>query len=123
MFNIAWTDGIDISQLQGDEPDIDYWMASNQSGAEPIAVQNEAPDLMMGFLRYVQGAKKHFVYLPNISKSTSSSEDKRYLNREKEQALVTLDNDVQIEHVVGDELQNETGEVFRIATITLREVK
>ena len=123
VFNIAWTDGIDISQLQGDEPDIDYWMASNQSGAEPIAVQNEAPDLMMGFLKYVQGAKKHFVYLPNISKSTSSSEDKRYLNREKEQALVTLDNDVQIEHVVGDELQNETGEVFRIATITLREVK
>lgn len=123
VFNIAWTDGIDISQLQGDDPDIDYWMASNQSGAEPIAVQNEAPDLMIGFLRYVQGAKKHFVYLPNISKSTSSSEDKRYLNREKEQALVTLDNDVQIEHVVGDELQNETGEVFRIATITLREVK
>lgn len=123
VFNLAWTDGIDISQLQGDEPDIDYWMASNQTGAEPIAVQNEAPDLMMGFLRYVQGAKKHFVYLPNISKSTSSSEDKRYLNREKEQALVTLDNDIQIEHVVGDELQNETGEVFRIATITLREVK
>jgi len=123
VFNLAWTDGIDVSQLQGDEPDIDYWMASNQSGAEPIAVQNEAPDLMMGFLKYIQGAKKHFVYLPNISKSTSSSEDKRYLNREKEQALVTLDNDVQIEHVVGDELQNETGEVFRIATITLREVK
>ena len=123
IFNLAWTDGIDVSQLQGDEPDIDYWMASNQSGAEPIAVQNEAPDLMIGFLKYVQGAKKHFVYLPNISKSTSSAEDKRYLNREKEQALVTLDNDVQIEHVVGDELQNETGEVFRIATITLREVK
>ena len=58
-----------------------------------------------------------------LSKSTSSSEDKRYLNREKEQALVTLDNDVQIEHVVGDELQNETGEVFRIATMTLREGK
>jgi hypothetical protein len=100
IFNLAWTDGIDVSQLQGDEPDIDYWMASNQSGAEPIAVQNEAPDLMIGFLKYVQGAKKHFVYLPNISKY-----------------------DVQIEHVVGDELQNETGEVFRIATITLREVK
>ena len=123
VFNVAWTDGIDISQLQGDEPDIDYWMASNQSGAEPIAVNNEAPDLMMGFLRYVQGAKKHFVYLPNISKSTSSSQDKRYLSREKEQALVTLENNVQIEHVVGDELQAQTGEVFRIATITMKEVK
>ncbi len=123
VFNLAWTDGIDISQLQGDEPDVDYWVSSNQSGAEPIAVNNEAPDLMMGFLRYVQGAKKHFVYLPNISKSTSSSGDKRYLNREKEQALVTLEGDVQIEHVVGDELQSQTGEVFRIATITLKEVK
>ena len=98
-------------------------MASNQTGAEPIAVQNDAPDLMIGFLKYVQGAKKHFVYLPNITKSTSSSEDKRYLWSEKEQALVTLDNDVQIEHVVGDELQSQAGEVFRIATITLREVK
>jgi len=45
------------------------------------------------------------------------------LNREKEQALVTLEGDVQIEHVVGDELQVESGEVFRIATITLKEVK
>ena len=122
-FNVAWTDGIDISQLQGNQPDVDYWMASNQSGAEPIAVQNEAPDLMIGFLKYVQGAKKHFVYLPNITKSTSSSEDKRYLGREKEQALVTLDGDVQIEHVVGDELQAQSGEVFRIATITMKEVK
>ena len=123
VFNLAWTDGIDISQLQGFNPDIDYWMASNQTGAEPIAVQNDAPDLMIGFLKYVQGAKKHFVYLPNITKSTSSSEDKRYLWSENEQALVTLDNDVQIEHVVGDELQSQAGEVFRIATITLREVK
>ena len=123
VFNLAWTDGIDVSQLQGDEPDVDYWMASNQTGAEPIAVNNDAPDLMLGFLKYVQGAKKHFVYLPNISKSTSSSEDIRYLNRETEQALVTLDNNVQIEHIVGDELQNTTGELFRIATITLREVK
>ena len=123
VFNLAWTDGIDISQLQGTSPNIDYWMSSNQSGAEPIAVNNEAPDLMMGFLRYVQGAVKHFVYLPNILKSTSLAEDKRYLNREKEQALVTLEGDVQIEHVVGDELQVESGEVFRIATITLKEVK
>ena len=123
VFNLAWTDGIDISQLQGDSPDIDYWMSSNQSGAEPIAVNNEAPDLMIGFLRYIQGAVKHFVYLPNVTKSTSLAQDKRYLNREKEQALVTLEGDVQIEHVVGDELQVESGEVFRIATITLKEVK
>lgn len=122
IYNLAWTDGIDISQLQGGEPDIDYWMSSNSVNAEPIAVNNEAPDLMMGFLEYVQGQKKHFVYLPNITKSTSPALDKRYLNRIKEQVLVTLESDVQIEHVVGDELQNETGEVFRIATINMKQV-
>ncbi len=122
IYNVAWTDGIDISQLQGLEPDIDYWVSSTTANAEPIAVNNEAPDLMLGFLDYVQGQKKHFVYLPNISKSTSSSEDKRYLGRVDEQVMVTLESDIQIEHVVGDELQNQTGEVFRIATINMRQV-
>ena len=122
IYNVAWTDGIDISQLQGLEPDVDYWVSSTSANAEPIAVNNEAPDLMLGFLDYVQGQKKHFVYLPNISKSTSSSEDKRYLGRVDEQVMVTLESDIQIEHVVGDELQNQTGEVFRIATINMKQV-
>ena len=78
---------------------------------------------MLGFLRRVQGARKHFVYLPNISISTSASGDIRLLNREKEQALVTLDNDISIEHVVGDELQTQAGEVFRIANMSFTEVK
>lgn len=122
IYSLAWTDGIDISQLQGSEPTVDYWVSSTTANAEPIAVNNEAPDLMLGFLDYVQGQKKHFVYLPNISKSTSSSEDKRYLSRVDEQVMVTLESDIQIEHVVGDELQSQTGEVFRIATINMRQV-
>ena len=122
-FRIAWTDGVDISTLQGLEPTPDYWKLSNQTGSLPIAVHNEAPDLMLGFLRRVQGARKHFVYLPNISISTSASGDIRLLNREKEQALVTLDNDISIEHVVGDELQTQAGEVFRIANMSFTEVK
>ena len=122
IYSLAWTDGIDISQLQGSEPTVDYWVSSTTANAEPIAVNNEAPDLMLGFLDYVQGSKKHFVYLPNISKSTSSSEDKRYLGRVDEQVMVTLESDIQIEHVVGDELQSQTGEVFRIATINMKQV-
>ena len=62
------------------------------------------------------------MYLPNITKSTSTAEDKRYLGRQTEQVLVTLESDIQIEHVVGDELQSQSGEVFRIATINLREI-
>jgi hypothetical protein len=122
-FRIAWTDGVDISTLQGLEPEPDYWKASNQAGSQPIAVENEAPDLMLGFLQYVQGARKHFVYIPNISKSTSAAGDIRQINRDKEHALVTLDNDITIEHVVGDELQTQAGEVFRIANMSFSEVK
>jgi hypothetical protein len=96
-FRIAWTDGVDISTLQGLEPE--------------------------GFLQYVQGARKHFVYIPNISKSTSAAGDIRQINRDKEHALVTLDNDITIEHVVGDELQTQTGEVFRLANMSFTEVK
>ena len=40
-----------------------------------------------------------------------------------EQALVTLDNDISIEHVVGDELQTQAGEVFRSANMSFTEVK
>ena len=121
-FRLAWTDGIDISQLQGAEPLIDFWVSSNQTGAQPIAVQNDAPDLMMGVIRYLQGNVSPMVYLPNITKSTSASGDFRVLQRQTEQALVTLESEITIENVVGDELQTGTGEVFRIASINLREI-
>ena len=120
VFRVAWTDGVDISQLQGDEPDIDYWISSSSVGAEPIAVNNEAPDLMMEMVRYLQGAKKHFVYLPLITQD----DDFRVLQRHNEHALVTLESDISIEHVVGDELQSgNIGEVYRIASINMKEVK
>ena len=82
----------------------------------------------MNLIQYLQGSVSPIVYLPNISKSTSASGDFRLLKRANEHALVTLDSDVSIESVLGDELQGGTGsagtigEVFRIASIVLREV-
>ncbi|MEC7616843.1 MAG: hypothetical protein VYD39_01355, partial [Bacteroidota bacterium] len=122
IINLSWSEGIDISSLQGDEPNIDYWVSSNQTGAEPIAVQDEAPDLLSNFVRTLTGSKDPIVYLPVITKSTSSGEDFRVLQREKEQLLCTLDSDITISHVLGDELQSEGGEVFRVATMTFREI-
>ena len=104
MFRIAWTDGIDISSLQGDAQIWDYWTSSNQTGAQPIAIENDVPDLMLNMVRYLQGSVHPIVYLPNISKSTSGSGDFRLLNRSTHQALVTLESDIEISHVVGDEL-------------------
>lgn len=123
VYRLAWTDGIDISSLQGDNPSPDYWISSNQANAQPIAIENDAPDLMMNLLDYLQGSVNPIVYIPNISKSSSASGDVRLLQRDKEQALVTLESDVIIESVIGSELQaGNVGEVFRIANITLRQV-
>mgnify|MGYP003351740692 CR=1 FL=1 len=48
--------------------------------------------------------------------------ENRELKREKEQILCTLEGDVEIEHVLGDEFQTSGGEVFRVATISLLEI-
>mgnify|MGYP003109184950 FL=1 len=115
QFRIAWTEGVDTRQLQGLDPTPDYWTGSTTSGAEPIAIDGDVPDLLLGLVSYLQGSSKPIVYLPSISKT----DDTKELTRQTEQALVTLESDVTIEHVIGDELVSE---VFRIATINLLEV-
>ena len=117
LFRIAWTEGIDISEIQGDNPDPDYWIADAVSG-QPIAIANDVPDLLQGLLDYLQGEKTPIVYLPMIAKGA----DARELLRENEQALVMLVGDVQVENVLGDELVTDGGELMRIATLTLQEV-
>ena len=117
LFRVAWTEGIDISEIQGDNPDPDYWIADASSG-QPIAIANDVPDLLQGLLDYLQGEKTPIVYLPLISKSTNPRE----LHRETEQALVMLVGDVQVENVLGDELVTDGGELMRCATITLQEI-
>ena len=115
---LGWTEGIDVSDLQGDAPDPNYWMSSSSAGAEPVAIENDVPDLLMGLLDYLSGTRNPIVYLPLLSQSS----DYRELVREKEQILCTLEGDVEIEHVLGDEFQTSGGEVFRVATISLLEI-
>ena len=117
-FRIGWTEGIDISTLQGDNPDPDYWTASLSGSKEPIAIANDVPYLLQGLLDYLQGEKTPIVYLPFIEKSNNPRE----LMRDDEQALCVLVGDVQIESVLGNELQNTGGELMRVGTMTLQEV-
>jgi hypothetical protein len=117
IFRIAWTEGIDISELQGDNPDPDYWIADVASG-QPVAIANDVPDLLQGLLDYLQGEKTPLVYLPLITQT----DDPRELLRENEQALVMLTGDVQVENVLGDELVTSGGELMRIATLTMQEI-
>lgn len=118
VIRVAWTDGVDTSSLFADPADPDYY---NLFAGDPIAARGDAPMNMMGLVQYVDGSRDAVVYLPSLPKLPSTHIT---LNRYHEHMLCTLGTDVQIEHVIGDELQTQNaGEVFRVSTVLLREVR
>ena len=123
---VAWVEGVDISDLYESDADPDFWIGTTSSGGEAIAALNDVPDLMIGLARYLNGSQNPLVYLPYLDKSTGA-QDNQIFNRYSNHMLCTLDGDVQIENVLGDEWNNRTtstqGELMRIATINLREVR
>ena len=116
---VSWSDGVDISSFYNTDPDPDYFKSSSSGGALGVSNFKDAPYLLEGVLREVQGTQKPLVYLPKIV----TNDDIRVLNRRHEHMIGLLDSEVQIESITGDELTGDgTGEVFRVATLTLREI-
>tara|TARA_R110000850_G_scaffold207423_2_gene333614 strand:- start:5777 stop:9073 length:3297 start_codon:yes stop_codon:yes gene_type:complete len=118
MVRVAWTDGVDTSSLFADPAAPDHY--SLYSGV-PIAARGDAPTTMMGLVQYVDGSADAIVYLPSLPKLPSTHIT---LNRYHDHILCTMGTDMQIEHVIGSEgLSDNTGEVFRVSTVVLREVR
>jgi hypothetical protein len=116
---ISWTDGVDTSPLFETNSNPDYWELDPASTA--ISAMGSAPTLMMGLVQYINGSRDAVVYLPSIQTNTGSP---RVLNRYHSHMLATFGNEIQIDHVLGDELQSSNkGEVFRVSTIIMREVR
>jgi len=74
---------------------------------------------MEGLLTYLQGNQLPLVYLPALS----TSSDTRVFNRKAQHILSTIEGEISLESVTGDELRgNGEGEVMRIGTMTLQEI-
>ena len=117
--SISWSDGVDISSFYDEDPDPDYYKASSSGGAEPVAVYQDAPYMLEGIIRGLQGSQKPLVYLPSIT----TSDDIRVYNRRAEHLLGVIDGQVNIESITGEELiGNGTGEVLRVGTINIVEI-
>ena len=116
---VSWSDGVDISSFYNNNPDPDYFKSSSSGGSLAVSNYKDAPYLLEGVLREIQGTKRPLVYLPKIV----TNDDIRVLNRRHEHMIGVLDSEIQMESITGDELTGDgRGEVFRVATITLREV-
>lgn len=113
---IAWTDGIDVTELHNTNPDPDYY--TTKTGGQPVAAVASAPTTMYGIVQQMQGAHDALVYLPTVYTATGTN--CLLINRYHDHVMVTLGNDIQIENVIGDESKNE---VLRVGTVVMREVR
>lgn len=118
VVRIAWTDGVDTSSLNAPQAAPNHY---DLYTGNPIAVNGSAPTAMMGLIQYVKSSQNAIVYLPMLSTNPSGE---IVLNRYHNQILTTIGTEIQIDHVIGDELlENNLGEVFRVSTVLLREVR
>ena len=126
--SIQWAEGVDISDLYDTPSEPDYWTSTTTAGATPIAVDGNAPTLVLGLLDYLDGPSTPLVYLPSILRSSGST-DYRLYNRYHEHLLGILIDNVTIDNVLGEELEGtgsdgyKIGEVFRVANLLIREVR
>ena len=114
-FNISWAEPVDTSQVYGSNPSPNYYMSSGSAGAEAVANWGDLPMNLIGYMRALSSAVRPVVFLPALS----TSSDVRVIVRYSEQALCVIHDEVEIESVLGDEF---SGEIFRVATLKLKEV-
>tara|TARA_R100000808_G_C2153469_1_gene163695 strand:- start:1250 stop:4252 length:3003 start_codon:yes stop_codon:yes gene_type:complete len=114
---LAWTDGVDVSSVQGSSPDPDYILGSADGSAEPIASVGGVPYQIEGIVRMMDGPDKAVVYLPSVDKSGNTIT----LNRRHQFVAGRLTSPARLESVVGDE-NVDPGEVFRVASVSIEEI-
>jgi hypothetical protein len=113
----AWTDGVDVSSVQGSTPDPDYIKGHTAGGSLPIATPGETPYQIEGIVNMLDGPNKAVVYIPSISKSANPV----VLNRRDQFIAGRIESPARLENVIGNE-DVDPGEVFRVATVNIREI-
>ena len=112
---------MDISEIYDNTQEADYYTLTTATGAKPIATPSDTPTSILGLISSLDGEKKPLVYIPVLTRSIKTNTT---LQRRDEFVYCTIQDDISIEHVLGNELvgADGDGELYRISTITLREV-
>jgi len=117
--DFGWTDGIDITGISGTDPDPDYFTATGSPSAQAVGTDKDVPFLMDGLLRQLDGPHRPVVYLPRVDRGAP---DVIQLNRRHQFMAGRLASPVRVESIHGDEDDPTSGEVVRVATLTLEEL-
>jgi len=112
---IAWTQGVDVSELF-EATSADYYTGTTAGGALPISAPADTPYTMVNLLRKMDGESKPLVYIPSIPVSIKQD----YIGNSRNELFYgTIQGEISIEHVIGNENDSE---VFRVSTMNIREI-
>ncbi|MCP3958832.1 MAG: hypothetical protein GY719_13345 [bacterium] len=133
----AWAEGVDVSPAQG-EGAPDYLRGALATGAEPVAARHDTPFLVDGLVDALDGPHRPLVYLPRIDTGAApvakalgpvtippgpkpppaTPENVHTWQRARGAIYGRLTSPVRLENVLGEE---ESGEVLRVANVTIEE--
>ena len=111
----AWTDGIDVTQIDSNDSDADYMLSTSTGGIEPVAYTRDVLYTVQGVLETLGGPLRPVVYLPAVAKGTPDSET---LTGRSSAVYGRITSPIRLESILGDE---NTDEVWRLARMTIEE--
>lgn len=114
---LAWTDGVDVTQATKTGPAPDYvtgWAGS----AEAIGSPHDTPYMVAGVAEQLSGAVWPVVYLAGFERPANNAPI--VVNNRNTFMLARLVSNVRLESRLGSEWGNP-GELFNVATVTLEE--
>lgn len=115
---VAWTDGIDVSQATQPAPGPHYIAA--YTGGPAVAARADTPYLVAGLSEAIEGATVPVVYIPAYTRPALSTTAATLVNR-NQFLYCRLVTGIRLENQLGDEWQAPSGEVFKVATATFEE--
>jgi hypothetical protein len=120
---INFSDGVDTTgQFSGSTRNFDFYAAENTNDF-PVANFGDVPYSMLNIVKRVAGSRDAIVYLPRIPYANNTAEETRVLTGKNDSMLMTIDSNITIRNVLGDEFEDDGGELLRVSTITLRQVE
>jgi len=116
--SFGWAEGVDVTDLEGTEPEPDYLTSSSTASSPAIASIGSTPWQVYGLISLLDSGKIPVVYLPSIPMG-STGVDTSTLNRREQMALCQTVSPVSLETIQGEEGSDE---VLRVANVELEEV-
>jgi len=118
--SFGWGEGVDITALQGSPVDPDYLLSTSTGGAEPVGYRGDTPSRLLQLIGSTAGSNIPVVYVPRIE-AGSSGNDVKSIQGTSGALYGRIVSGVNLDSIVGEELDSQSGEVLRIATISIEE--